>query len=234
MVKAARKYSWTIPVFIFVIIASFAVWFIFVRDTRAQTNLISNPSFEEGSGIPVDWFQRNTGANFPVFMYPVPGVNGGRAARVIMNNHSNGDAEWYFKDVPVVPGAGYQFSDSYKSDYITQVTIRYAMTDGTFVYKDIGAPSSARDWTTFQASFIVPANVKSLTIFHAVNANETLDTDNYSLIQVSGPTAGASSTEENTSSTLTTTTTTSSTSVSTSTPRLPNTGGGGSVFNHKN
>jgi len=67
-------------------------------------NLISNPSFESSSTTPVGWSKGGYGTNNRALTFPVSGLNGGRGAGVSITSYTNGDAKWYFTDVPVAPG----------------------------------------------------------------------------------------------------------------------------------
>lgn len=165
----------------------FVVLMFFVHSARpvlaSGENLITNPDLEitDNTGLPQDWIKGRWGTNTTVFEYPVLGVNSSKAARVSISSYSSGDAKWKFADLAVTPGHEYQFSDFYTSDISSYITIQFKKSDGTFSYKDIGHPGPARDFQKFTATFIVPANTETLSIFHLLNAVGTLTTDEFEL-----------------------------------------------------
>lgn len=145
-------------------------------------NLVTNPSLEEVNGTkPNRWFTGKWGTNTATFTYPVAGSNSTKGAGIKMTAYTSGDAKWYFEDVAVTPGATYTFTESYKSNVITNVTARWKKIDGTLTYQSLGNPSASVNWTTRTITFTVPANVTSVTIFHVLRSVGTLDIDNFSI-----------------------------------------------------
>lgn len=146
-------------------------------------NLILNPSFILASSpsMPTGWNKGGYGTNTRQFIYLAPGNTDSRAAKIILSNYVNGDAKWYFNDVSVTPGNTYQFSDYSMSNVNSIITVRYKMTNGSFVYKDMATVPSGNTYrnTTFHVT--VPADVVSLTVFHLINSNGNLTIDDASL-----------------------------------------------------
>lgn len=151
-------------------------------------NLISNPSLENGTTTPTDWFSSAWGTNDATFVYPVTGHTG-KGASVTINNYTSGDAKWYFKNIPVIPGKYYLFGDWYESSVGTHVVIEFQNTDSTLSYQEIGTPNASASWQNFQAGFNAPLNSTSLTIYHLLNTAGTLTVDDFSLIQTINPNA---------------------------------------------
>lgn len=154
-------------------------------DTGSSTdNLLPNSDLEivkPITGLPANWWSGGWGTNVAVFNYPVTGVNGSRAARVDISNYESGDAKWRSDAIPVSPGI-YTYSDDYKSDKTTIITIQYQRTDGSYFYKDIvKVPVSTSTWNTITADLSVPAGVSTITVFHLLNQNGFLTIDNTSL-----------------------------------------------------
>jgi hypothetical protein len=116
----------------------------------------------------------------------VTGQHGDKAARIDITSFADGNAKWYFANVPVTPGKTYTFSDYYKSDVPTNVVAQFKMTNGTFSY-DVPTQSAASptSWSRVLRTFTVPANVVSLTVFHSLAQIGYLITDNFSLTAVS-------------------------------------------------
>ncbi len=152
----------------------------------APANLITNPSAETGAGLPDVWDTGKWGTNTAVFTYPAPGIDGARAMRVDVSNYTDGDAKWFFADVPVSPGVKYIFSDSYLSDVDTEAVIRYKTTSGGTQYVSLGTLSASAVNVTAQFTFTTPVDASSLTVFHLINKVGYLITDDYSLNEDGG------------------------------------------------
>jgi len=153
-------------------------------------NLVPNPSLENGTpGSPDNWAQGGWGTNTTVYTYPVTGTGGAgtRAAKVEITNYTDGDAKWYFDEVPVTPGQYYAFSDKYISDITGSVEIQYNMGGGVYEYGKIGASAPSAGWQAFEGGFIAPAGAVSATIFHLINGVGSLTVDDYSLMAMDNP-----------------------------------------------
>jgi glucose/arabinose dehydrogenase/peptidoglycan/xylan/chitin deacetylase (PgdA/CDA1 family) len=146
--------------------------------------LIQNPSLEtaDASGNPDHWIKGGWGTNDHVFTYPVAGVEGADAAKVEITSYTDGDAKWYFEDVPVVGGNVYTFEHAYRSDVITNLTTRYTMHDGSTLYLGLANLPAVANWTTDSKTFTVPTNAVSMTIMHILHSTGLLEVDDYSLI----------------------------------------------------
>lgn len=147
-----------------------------------QNEPVANPELEIAAGdSPENWLKGKYGTNTAVFSYPVPGKNG-KAAKIDMTSYRNGDAKWYFKDVPVVPNHEYVFLDTYLSTAQTTVTLRYTLSDGSMSYIGLeNLPSTGGAWKTYSKKFKVPSNVVSLTVFHLIRTVGSLSIDGASL-----------------------------------------------------
>lgn len=153
--------------------------------TPPVQNLIVNPSLETPDAVdgtkPDSWDHGFWGTNDATFSYPVAGTDGSRAARVAITTHADGDAKWFFKDVPVTVGGTYNFSEKYKASTTTVLTARFSYASGTPQYRDIVTLPAAADWTSASASITIPADAVGMTLFHLINRVGTLDIDAYSL-----------------------------------------------------
>lgn len=154
-----------------------------VTPPPATDNLILNPSFElsDTSGQPANWSKDIWLSNDAQFIYPVEGYGGGKAAKIVIQNYTSGDAKWYFQDVAVVPGNTYEFSDYYISNVKSNITFRFLTTSNTYAYKGIEDLEPSATWKKYSYKIQVPANVKSLTLFHIIESVGSLTVDNYSL-----------------------------------------------------
>jgi peptidoglycan/xylan/chitin deacetylase (PgdA/CDA1 family) len=153
-------------------------------------NLVSNGNFESPSSnasIPQGWVQGSWGTNQATFSYPVAGDASAAAAKIQITSYTNGDAKWYFTPVAVTPGDTLQYSDNYISDVQTHVTAEYHLSNGTVQYVDLASPAASAAWGKAQATFTVPANVTSLSIFHLINQVGSLTLDNVTISKGTPP-----------------------------------------------
>lgn len=146
-----------------------------------SANLIKNPSLEIAgvNGNPERWFRGGWGANTRTYAYPTSGING-KAAKVEITSYTNGDAKWYFENVPVTPGKTYTLSHAYKANVTTQLLAVF-QTPGGLQYHRINTLPPAATWTTSTAAITIPANVTAITLFHLLFSVGTLEIDHYSL-----------------------------------------------------
>ncbi len=150
-------------------------------------NLIPNPSVETANGTkPLNWLNSKWGTNSTTFTYPTAGQDGAKAVKVSMTSYTSGDAKWYFDNITVVPGTTYTFTEYYKSNVVTNVTVRWTSSTGAVSYQSLGNPSIATNWTPRTVTFTVPAGITKMTIFHLLNKVGTLELDNYKLVVGSG------------------------------------------------
>jgi len=152
-------------------------------------NLIANGTLELAAtgdaSSPRSWTKNSWGTNQASHAYPVAGVNGTRAASLMLTSHTTGDAKWMFAPVNVTAGQTLTFSDQYKSTVPSYLTAEYRLNNGTMQYVDLANPPAASTWAPAQATFTVPANVTSLSIFHLIEQVGTLTTDSAYLSQTS-------------------------------------------------
>ncbi len=147
-------------------------------------NLIVNASLETASGagtLPANWQSSKWGTNTATFTYPVAGQDGAKAARVVVSGYTNGDAKWYFQDVPVTSGVTYNFSDYYQSTAVSSLVVRFATSANVYSYVDLGTVPASTTWVQATKAITVPAGIASLTVFHLLNRNGSLTVDNFKL-----------------------------------------------------
>lgn len=164
----------------------FAILFSISLDVHATegANLVQNPSVESGVTTPTSWFKGGWGSNTRTLEYPVAGVDGQRAVKVIVANFQSGDAKWYGAEVPVVPGKQYIVRDMYQSSALSHVSVRYLRSNGTYAYAALGIAPVSAVWRQFASTTTAPSDAVSATIFHVIAANGTLTTDAYELREV--------------------------------------------------
>jgi len=158
------------------------------RNPTPTSNLILNPSLEEGETSPHDWLSSAWGTNTTIFTYPAPGLDGAKGAKVEMTAYTDGDAKWYFQDVNVTPGSFYEFTHMYQSNVITPITpdLHYPM-----------GHINTRIWSqqlchvlavTVKRTFQAPTNSVSVTLLHVLASIGSLTVDNYQLKEIADPT----------------------------------------------
>ncbi len=147
-------------------------------------NLIRNPSLEiaGANGNPVDWYRGGWGTNARFFTYPVVGAEGSKAAKVEITSYTNGDAKWYFEDVPVVAGKEYTLSHLYKATVPTEILARFTTNIG-IEYHHISTVSAALNWSTSNISITAPNNALSITLFHLLSSVGILETDAFTMTE---------------------------------------------------
>lgn len=149
------------------------------------TSLLANGSFELSDSTcasPLRWIKGGWGTNTATLSSPMSGGRtGNRYSRVQISSYSSGDAKWAFDHVPVTPGAPYTFTDWYRSNIATQLTVEYRSTGGVMTYAWLKDVPAATAWTPLTATFTPPAGTASVSVFHLVAGAGWLDVDDASL-----------------------------------------------------
>ena len=147
--------------------------------------MIYNPSLEtptpDGTG-PANWLPDTWGTNTPTFHWSTDAHTGGKSARVDMTGWVEGQAKWYFPSVPIHSGARYVFTDWYKSNLPSTVSVAYTMSDGTVHYdgEDFAIPP-ATTWTQYKIGVVFPLGAVQAYFAHGISGNGWLLTDDYSM-----------------------------------------------------
>ncbi len=154
--------------------------------TAADTNLIANPSVETADSTgtsPLNWKKGGWGTNTSTLSYKtIEGKTGTKSLYASMTAYTSGDAKWYFNNVSVNPSQKYTYTEAYKSNVSTDVTIQYTSTTGVLSYVWLGnLVASSTAYTPVAFSFTTPSNVKTMTVFHTLNKVGWLQTDDFSL-----------------------------------------------------
>ncbi|HSX34319.1 MAG TPA: polysaccharide deacetylase family protein [Candidatus Saccharimonadales bacterium] len=167
----------------------------------AAVNLISNPGVETSTNgaTPDGWVTGKWGSNSTTFTYSNTGSHtGARSLKTVITKYTDGDAKWYFAPVNVAAGNTYKYSEWYHGSVTTDIV---AQVDNgtTYQYIDLGERAAGSQWAQFSGTITIPAGMSHLTVFHVVNSVGFVQTDDYSLTQVSnlavnvtGPTASTS------------------------------------------
>jgi peptidoglycan/xylan/chitin deacetylase (PgdA/CDA1 family) len=139
---------------------------------------VRNGSFESGGIDAADgWFSDSWGTISATFAIPATGGHSGsRFARVDVSARTSGDAKWYFEPVAVTPGTTYRFTDWYRSDAASELTVAWSTSSGV-VYQWLGDLAPASAWTRAIATAVAPTGAHSATVFHLLATTGRLDID---------------------------------------------------------
>ena len=158
---------------------------IYTSVFASSLNMVQNPSVElatASSTTPDNWLQDQWGTNTTQFIYQNAGHASGHSVYVKMSGWKNGDAKWYFTPVSVAPDAEYTFSDFYMSSVKTSIVAMSLDAQGIPTYFDVAAsvPASAT-WKQATYKFHTLPTTKTLTVFHIIQKNGWLQTDDFNL-----------------------------------------------------
>jgi peptidoglycan/xylan/chitin deacetylase (PgdA/CDA1 family) len=149
-----------------------------------SNNLIPNASLNQGSGhIPSDWQNNIYDSNTATFSW-IAGDGDSSAVRTSISSYTNGDADWYYAPVAVVPGGYYRYTDYYRSDVSTRAILALENSSGQMQYIDLASTSPANSWTLYQTTFFIPEGITRAMVFHPLAAKGNLDISSPSLQQV--------------------------------------------------
>ncbi len=157
---------------------------VVVPPFQFDSGVIPNGSVENTVGSPerpVNWNQGAWGNNQSTFSYLNTGRTGSRSLKLTVSNYVDGDAKWFADTQPAIPNQSYEYSDFYKSNTNSEVYAAIGLSDGSTVYQYLGGASSSAVWKQFKAQFTVPATAATITMFHLLNKNGYLITDDYKL-----------------------------------------------------
>jgi peptidoglycan/xylan/chitin deacetylase (PgdA/CDA1 family) len=171
-------------------VLSVGVITMIARKVNAQAaNLIGNPSVETAgtpTTVPLNWSSNKWGTSTAAFSYPSTGAQDGtRSVKVVVSGYTDGDAKWFFNTVAVQPNSDYVFTDYYKSTVPTRTVAMSVNASGTPTYFELsGNITAASGWTQYSTPVRTLATTQTLTIFHLIDRNGTLELDNASLTYV--------------------------------------------------
>lgn len=151
--------------------------------TTSGPNLFPNPGIETVAGNnPANWFNNHTGTNNAAFTQ-VLGHNSNRALRIDITDFKSGTADWFTGLTNVQPNGYYQFSDYYRSNVPTHITLQLKDDSGKQTYYSLGTIPFSTNWAPYSVRFFVPGNVHQVLLSHTLDRVGALETDDYSLTQ---------------------------------------------------
>lgn len=163
----------------------------------AGTNMIQNPSLETlTNSIPQCWAAGGYGTNTAAYSVVSPGHSGNNAEQLTMTGYVSGDAKLLSAldlggcSPTGTPGHTYTLSAWYKSDVITQFEVYYRTGTGYWTYWTASPQYTANpDWTQVTwTTPALPAGASGISYGLNIQANGTITTDDYSMIDVTAAT----------------------------------------------
>ena len=170
-----------------------------------SSNMLYNPGLAVVNGAaPMYWTYGAWGTGITATgTWSTDAHSGTHSARVDITAYPSsstggdvGDAKWLPDAVPVTGGTYYAFSDWYKSNRSSAVSVEYWTAsqltngqptgEGTWANLFSGiAPAS--DWTQYQTGFTMPTGAVYATFAHFIYGVGWLETDDYSMTQQASP-----------------------------------------------
>jgi len=173
------------------ILAVFGLFLFSAATASAAPNLIANPGLEASTTVatlPDHWSQGGYGTNTATLNYQGVAGHTGKGVSVTVTNYVSGDAKWYFTPVAVEGGAFYTFSDWYKTATTTYLVVVYTGGDSEHPDRSITIatlpatnPAVNGGWAQASSTFAAYSGYTSMTVYHIINSNGTLTTDDHSL-----------------------------------------------------
>jgi peptidoglycan/xylan/chitin deacetylase (PgdA/CDA1 family) len=165
---------------------------LFNRGLEAATDTTNTAP----AGWSPSWWAKDN-INRSTFTWSPDAHTGTRSARVDVSGYTDGDSKWMPDPAPVGGGKYYTFSDWYKSNRSSAVSVYYELvtdtdTDGDGLINGHWANlfsgiASASEWTQYKTGFTMPAGAVSAQFVHFIGGNGWLATDDYSLTEEAAP-----------------------------------------------
>jgi peptidoglycan/xylan/chitin deacetylase (PgdA/CDA1 family) len=161
-----------------------------VAPAAASGELIVNPGLEVAAGDrPLAWYPDTWGSSTSTFTYVAGGAHGGeRSVRVDVVGRADGDSKWVPDLVPVTGGSYYVYSDWYRSDVTTAVSVYYETDLGERRWANLFAGiAPAAEWAQYRTGFTMPARAVRARFVHFIELDGFLQTDDHSMKEVDAP-----------------------------------------------
>ena len=149
--------------------------------TPPATNLIANPSVENGAATPTGWTGNSWGTNTSSLTYENTGRTGARSLKATTTSYTNGDAKWIHASVPATANGTYNYSNWYKSNVVTELDAMVTMSNGSVQYYWLASVPASADWKQVKAQFTAPAGATNLVIFQVMAKVGFVQTDDFVL-----------------------------------------------------
>lgn len=178
----------------FVSLALAAALFLGAAPGAFAQELLANPGVEDagstGTG-PAFWQTDAWGQNAPSFSWSLDAHTGAHSVRVGITQYASGDAKWMHAPIDVSGGSYYVFSDWYKSDRSSAISVYYETAtdvpgEGQWANLFSGIPP-ASSWTLYRTAFTMPIGAVRAVFAHFIAGNGYLQTDDHSVQQLAAP-----------------------------------------------
>jgi hypothetical protein len=160
-----------------------------MQNSNAATNLIPNPSAEKLAldGTPIGWTGVTWGDTNASYEVSNRAKSGRRSMLTQVESNTTGGASWMFDYVQVKPAKQYVFSDHYRSDVETLMTIDIVTVDGKHRYHPMPTASpSPNRYRKYTVKFTTPLDAVAISIRHSIDGGGFLRTDSASLTESRG------------------------------------------------
>ncbi|GEM_PF-6874072 len=141
---------------------------------QPQTN---NQHGKKGAAITLSieyWQQGNWGTNTANFS--IDGSTETNIMRINMKEYIDGDAKWFFKPIQKLAAGFYEFSQQYRSNVETRLTMRFTNDQGQIRFINLDTvPSSAGIWLEAKRIIYIPQNNRLISIFQVITSNGLLE-----------------------------------------------------------
>ena len=145
---------------------------------------IENPSVEivdpNDMTVPENWSNNSWGSNTATFTYLDEGHTGDHSVKIEITGYTDGDAKWFFDPVQLEPG-DYAFSDYYISNVDTNLILAVTTDTGDIKYIDLPFAPASENWTKYEATFAMPKDGVTATVYHLLSRDGYLITDDYDI-----------------------------------------------------
>src|SRR5262249_38796483 len=125
--------------------------------TSDPSNLIPNPSMEDGAPLPTNWLSNAWGTNTTSFTYENTGHTGSHSVKTTMTSYTRGDGKWYFSPFTIEAAKTYTYRHFYKSTASTDVVVGYVDASNNWTYQWIKTLPASADWQEMIINFTPPA-----------------------------------------------------------------------------
>jgi hypothetical protein len=153
--------------------------------TPAATNLVQNPSLENGTGLPPTCFEQSGWGSTPTYS-AVAGHTGSRAVKMVTTGYTSGDGKLMPLESTacapaVTAGQTYPLGVWYQSTTAVNLTLFRHTAAGWVYWTDLATEPPSTAWAQATAATpVIPAGTDYITFGLSLAANGTLVVDDFS------------------------------------------------------
>lgn len=104
-----------------------------------------------------------------------------------VDDYQNGSATWQPALIQIHGNQAFQTSLDYKSSTPAEIVAQYVDASGHYTFYSVATLQPTNEWTTYTSTIEAPKDAVSMTISLVARANGTIDSRNYSLIDITKP-----------------------------------------------